>query len=190
MKLEYIVGFLAGSLVFLFMRGVNTFPALLLGGLLYFLMTQGGFVTLVEGKPARFWRPPRRYLWRCGRTKPAKRELVEALEFLKDLRYAKELGIRPIKGILLSGPPGTGKTLLAKAAANYTDSVFLSASALSSPRYTRPGRPESPRIVAPEGAALPARGRSGGCHHFHRRDRGPCRKTGRADGAPWNMTRH
>jgi vesicle-fusing ATPase len=40
----------------------------------------------------------------------------------------KHLGIRPLKGILLSGPPGTGKTLLAKAAAQFTNSIFLSAS--------------------------------------------------------------
>ncbi len=37
------------------------------------------------------------------------------------------MGIRPLKGILLIGPPGTGKTLLARAAAGYTDSVFISA---------------------------------------------------------------
>src|SRR5690606_2288911 len=40
----------------------------------------------------------------------------------------KKMGIRPLKGILLTGPPGTGKTLLAKAAAHYTNSVFTSAS--------------------------------------------------------------
>lgn len=38
------------------------------------------------------------------------------------------MGIRPLKGIMLSGPPGTGKTLLAKAAANYTDSAFIATS--------------------------------------------------------------
>ena len=58
----------------------------------------------------------------------AKRELIEALEFLRIYEKANKLGIRPLKGILLTGPPGTGKTLLAKAAANYTDSVFISAS--------------------------------------------------------------
>src|SRR5690554_360420 len=58
----------------------------------------------------------------------AKRELVEALSFMKSDSLSKKLGIRPLKGILLVGPPGTGKTLMAKAAANYTDSVFLSAS--------------------------------------------------------------
>lgn len=130
MKLEYIVGFLAGSLVFLFMRGVNTFPALLLGGLLYFLMTQGGGLRDFGRRKAGavLGDRPDVTFGDVGGQAVAKRELVEALEFLKDLRYAKELGIRPIKGILLSGPPGTGKTLLAKAAANYTDSVFLSAS--------------------------------------------------------------
>ena len=40
----------------------------------------------------------------------------------------RKLGIRPLKGILLTGPPGYRKTLMAKAAANYTDSVFVTAS--------------------------------------------------------------
>lgn len=58
----------------------------------------------------------------------AKRELTEALDFLRHREKIKTLGIRPLKGIILSGPPGTGKTLLAKAAATYTDSAFVSAS--------------------------------------------------------------
>ncbi|WAH35153.1 AAA family ATPase [Alicyclobacillus dauci] len=57
----------------------------------------------------------------------AKNELKEALDFLRYRDRIKSLGIRPLKGILLTGPPGTGKTLMAKAAATYTDSVFLSA---------------------------------------------------------------
>lgn len=63
-----------------------------------------------------------------GGQEVAKRELVEALSFMKESSLSKKLGIRPLRGILLVGPPGTGKTLMAKAAANYTDSVFLSAS--------------------------------------------------------------
>lgn len=39
-----------------------------------------------------------------------------------------KFGIRPLKGILLTGPPGTGKTLMARAAAHYTNSVFVAAS--------------------------------------------------------------
>lgn len=63
-----------------------------------------------------------------GGQETAKREFLEALTFLKESSKTRRLGIRPIKGVLLSGPPGTGKTLMAKAAANYTESVFLAAS--------------------------------------------------------------
>ncbi|MBE3574658.1 MAG: AAA family ATPase, partial [Firmicutes bacterium] len=63
-----------------------------------------------------------------GGQESAKRELLEALEFMRDVEKARKLGIRPLRGILLTGPPGTGKTLMAKAAANYTGSVFVAAS--------------------------------------------------------------
>jgi vesicle-fusing ATPase len=63
-----------------------------------------------------------------GGQEVAKREFLEALNFVREADQVSRLGIRPLKGILLSGPPGTGKTLLAKAAANYTDSVFVAAS--------------------------------------------------------------
>ncbi len=63
-----------------------------------------------------------------GGQEVAKREFLEALLFLKESDKLAQLGIRPLKGVLLAGPPGTGKTLMAKAAANYTDSVFVSAS--------------------------------------------------------------
>lgn len=53
--------------------------------------------------------------------------LREALEW--PLQYAdlfKEAGVKPVKGILLSGPPGCGKTLLAQAAASATGVNFIS----------------------------------------------------------------
>lgn len=55
-------------------------------------------------------------------------ELREALDFINNYQRIQHLGIRPLKGILLTGPPGTGKTLMARAAANYTDAVFIAAS--------------------------------------------------------------
>lgn len=57
----------------------------------------------------------------------AKRELLEALDFIREPEKINSMGIRPLKGILLVGPPGTGKTLLAKAAASYTHSAFIAA---------------------------------------------------------------
>lgn len=57
-------------------------------------------------------------------TKEKLRELVE-LPLLRPDLYEKA-GIKPSKGILLSGPSGTGKTLLAKAVANEANANFIS----------------------------------------------------------------
>lgn len=63
-----------------------------------------------------------------GGQQTAKQELKEALDFMVRREQILMLGIRPLRGILLTGPPGTGKTLLARAAARHTGSAFLSAS--------------------------------------------------------------
>ncbi|RMD67471.1 AAA family ATPase [Candidatus Pacearchaeota archaeon] len=52
------------------------------------------------------------------------RELVE-LPLIAPELFAKA-GIKPSKGVLLTGPPGTGKTLLAKAVANEANANFIS----------------------------------------------------------------
>lgn len=119
------LGIIAG----LFVLGFNMYPLLLLVGL-FFLLTR---VVDARGSLKQFvpvnntGTNTRISFDDIGGQNSAKRELLEALEFLKVPEKMYLLGIRPLKGILLSGPPGTGKTLLAKAAAYYTDSVFLSA---------------------------------------------------------------
>jgi vesicle-fusing ATPase len=125
-------------LVFLISRGVDVTPLVFLGGafLLLGLVVQGkglpgglsasskfGVVTGAGGVALSAVS-----FDDIGGQEVAKREFVEALDFIREADQVRQLGIRPLKGILLSGPPGTGKTLLAKAAANYTDSVFVASS--------------------------------------------------------------
>jgi transitional endoplasmic reticulum ATPase len=56
-----------------------------------------------------------------------KRELIESVEWpLKHAEIFKTAGIKPPRGILLSGAPGCGKTLLAKAVASQTQVNFIS----------------------------------------------------------------
>jgi transitional endoplasmic reticulum ATPase len=61
-----------------------------------------------------------------GGLQAVKERLQEAVEWpLKYGHLFKKAGIKPPKGILLSGPPGCGKTLIAKAIANESRVNFL-----------------------------------------------------------------
>ncbi|NLP42586.1 MAG: AAA family ATPase [Veillonellaceae bacterium] len=127
---EIAAGIVIALTAFLVWQGINILPfiffAAFIGAILYFNnMRQGGKSFAAPHKETTVSVVS---LDDIGGQDVAKNELREALEFIKDVESIKRLGIRPLKGILLNGPPGTGKTLLAKAAAHYTDSVFLAAS--------------------------------------------------------------
>lgn len=127
---ELGIGVAIGVLLFLLWHGVNIMPVLFLAGLIatiYYMTTvRNGKSFAVVGRGAA----EERLLSfdEIGGQDVAKKELCEALDFIRDADKIKSLGIRPLKGILLNGPPGTGKTLLAKAAAQYINSAFVAAS--------------------------------------------------------------
>jgi vesicle-fusing ATPase len=125
---EVSIGLGAAVLIFLLVIGYNVGPLLflgMLGGLLYYLMRSRGMVKTFNKVPSET--QVQVSFCDVGGQASAVEELREALDFIKNRQEIRRLGIRPLKGILLTGPPGTGKTLLARAAANYTDAVFISA---------------------------------------------------------------
>ncbi len=128
---ELVFGLVAGVLVFAVLIGINVIPFVLFLGFVYFLTNHLG-VNSLRGKAGTLISAVTKEQLisfdDIGGQAVAKQELLEALDFVNQHQDAKRLGIRPLKGLLLSGPPGTGKTLLAKAAAAYTDSVFIAAS--------------------------------------------------------------
>lgn len=126
---ETALGGGAALLIYLALAGVNVLPVVVLVGLVL-LLSQSGLLRSMEGRrPAVMGKAtvPGVKFDEIGGQAGAKKELLEAIEFVADHERVARMGIRPLKGILLTGPPGTGKTLLAKAAAHHTDSVFLSA---------------------------------------------------------------
>ncbi|NLG86949.1 MAG: AAA family ATPase [Firmicutes bacterium] len=127
MKKELILGVGLGCMLFSLLRGWDLLPVLLVGILIYVLYEHGGLKVvrrrLIEGSSKTSLTQVT--FQQIGGQENAKKELLEALDFIKAGEKIAALGIRPLKGILLTGPPGTGKTLLAKAAANYTEAAFL-----------------------------------------------------------------
>lgn len=130
MTKEILIGAIPALLIFLSLIGINITPIFFLvaisGVLLLIAYSSGGLNSLM--KKTNYNIPDSRISFeQVGGQTRAKRELTEALEFIVKADKYQKMGIRPLKGLLLIGPPGTGKTLLAKAAANYTNSAFLTA---------------------------------------------------------------
>lgn len=129
MKKEIAAGLMIGMLTYLLYLGYNLTPLLILGALgaaLYFISRKRGLI-----KVDSYQKLVNEVIFKfedIGGQETPKQELKEALQFLLKSDKINEMGIRPLKGILLTGPPGTGKTLLAKAAAGYSDAVFIATS--------------------------------------------------------------
>lgn len=129
MKKEIALGLGMGMLLFALLQGLDPLPFLLVGVLSYIFYERGGLKIIRRrlGNDSSQTNLTYVTFQQVGGQQSAKKELQEALDFIKADERTSALGIRPLKGILLTGPPGTGKTLLAKAAATYTDAVFLAA---------------------------------------------------------------
>jgi vesicle-fusing ATPase len=127
---EVCLGTSLAVLIFLTIAGYNVLPLVLLGGLgvFLFLMMDRKGLSSSPGGGSSYVQPANFTFDDIGGQAPAKQELQEALDFVLNASRIVKMGIRPLKGILLTGPPGTGKTLMAKAAAAYTNSVFLATS--------------------------------------------------------------
>ncbi|MDD4570585.1 MAG: AAA family ATPase [Tepidanaerobacteraceae bacterium] len=127
MLVEIGVGLGIAFAIFLVIKGVNILPVIIILGFSYMLynLTRSNLVR----NPSKVITNDHGITFdQIGGQEVAKNELLEALDFIKNFDKAKKMGIRPLKGIMLTGDPGTGKTLMAKAATSYIDSVFVSAS--------------------------------------------------------------
>jgi len=128
MKLDILIGLGVGVFAFLVVMGYNVLPIGLLIVGAYLIWTLVLSRQVIKNGNGVSIATTEINFEDIGGQSVAKKELQEALDFLLYSDRMKALGIRPLKGILLSGPTGTGKTLLAKAAARYTNSAFLSVS--------------------------------------------------------------
>ncbi len=129
---QVLIGILPALLIFLLFLGINVLPLFLFGMVIVFILFMIGRQQDLQWKSnSKSYSVINRTgvtFEQIGGQQRAKQELKEALDFLIRMDDTRHYGIRPLKGILLTGPPGTGKTLMAKAAASYTDSAFVAAS--------------------------------------------------------------
>jgi cell division protease FtsH len=128
---EIAIGIVPVLLIFLVYIGINVVPILFMCavGAIFLVMIRARGGIKVGGERRGKQRAPAYLSFSdIGGQDRAKQELQEALDFLIKQDDIRRFGIRPLKGILLTGPPGTGKTLMAKASAHYADSIFIAAS--------------------------------------------------------------
>lgn len=123
---ELLAGLGAAAVVVLLYYQSSLIPLVLLAGLFLALFTIPGLKTPRLNTVGNSFRGKKISFSEIGGQDVAKKELLEALDFVTRPQEIKRMGIRPLKGVMLIGPPGTGKTLLAKAAAGYTGSAFVS----------------------------------------------------------------
>jgi len=127
--IEFGVALFVAIITILAYNGVNIIPILLASVLIFILVKRFELVDRLgsnRNKVQSKSKISQVSFSNVGGQESAKEELMEALTLLKQ-SFANKLGVRALGGILLQGPPGTGKTLMARAAANFTDSVFVSA---------------------------------------------------------------
>ena len=108
-------------------------PFVLLLGIVWFLMRQGGLNSqaFTFGRSrARAAMPnaPKVTFSDVAGVEEAKLELSELVQFLKHPERFSSVGARVPKGVLLVGQPGTGKTLISKAVAGEAGVPFFSIS--------------------------------------------------------------
>lgn len=126
-----VIGTIPVIVAFLIFLQVSVVPILLVAGFVFFalyIVRARERMGLSSDRKSKTRKPEYLTFDEIGGQERAKRELVEALDFLVRYEEIQKFGIRPLKGILLTGPPGTGKTLMAKASAHYSNAAFVSAS--------------------------------------------------------------
>ena len=110
-------------------------PLVIIGAIIFFFLlprlresSGGGFLNNYIRSPAKKYEKTRtRTTFEdVAGMEPAKRELQEIVDFLRNPDKFTRIGAQVPKGVLLVGPPGTGKTLLAKAVAGEAHVPFFS----------------------------------------------------------------
>lgn len=123
---ELVAGLGTATLVVLLYYQNNLIPLVILAALFLALFNFSGMKTPRLSSVGKSASGKQISFNQIGGQEVAKKELLEALDFVIKPHEISHMGIRPLKGVMLVGPPGTGKTLLAKAAAGYTGASFIS----------------------------------------------------------------